>query len=159
MNKTALIEAVQPICQFIQSLDLNQPDCISKLDAAFPMGKLDHIRKLVEEGIQDGWLCPRGQSPLTYGRLQKSTAPDIIGIDTVDMDGSTAPCAGPGHEHPTGEVDLCFSLSGDPDFDGNHEGWTVYPPKSWHVPTVSRGRMAILYFLPKGAIRFGPPQN
>ena len=51
-------------------------------------------------------------------------------------------------------MDLCFALDGDPTFDGNPPGWTVYGPESWHVPTVADGTMAILYFLPGGAIRF-----
>ena len=66
------------------------------------------------------------------------------------MDGS-----GPGHLHPDGEFDLCFPIAGSPLFDGNSPGWTVYPPGSWHVPTVTGGRMGILYFLPNGAIHFG----
>ncbi len=61
---------------------------------------------------------------------------------------------GPGHTHERGEVDLCFVVDGDPRFDGNPAGWTVYPPGSWHRPTVTGGAMDILYFLPDGAIRF-----
>ena len=45
-------------------------------------------------------------------------------------------------------------LDGEPRFDGNPPGWTVYPPGSWHIPTVTSGKMAILYFLPEGAMRF-----
>jgi len=67
----------------------------------------------------------------------------------VIMDGP-----GPGHTHPKGEVEICFVLDGEPRFDGNPPGWTVYPPGSWHIPTVSGGKMAILYFLPEGAMRF-----
>ena len=65
---------------------------------------------------------------------------------------------GPGlaHTHPNGEIDLCFAMDGDPRFDGHPEGWVVYGPGSWHVPTVTGGTMAILYFLPSGAIAFGP---
>jgi len=63
---------------------------------------------------------------------------------------------GPGHAHPRGEVDLCMAIEGDPRFDGRKEGWTAYAPGSWHIPTVQGGRMAILYFLPGGEIRFGP---
>ena len=54
---------------------------------------------------------------------------------------------------------LCFALTtvdGAPTFDGHPPGWTVYPPGSWHVPTVAGGVMDILYFLPGGAIRFEP---
>ena len=63
---------------------------------------------------------------------------------------------GPGHEHPAGEFDLCFAVDAGARFDDRPEGWTVYPPGSWHVPTVTGGRMDILYFLPGGKIRFGP---
>ena len=63
---------------------------------------------------------------------------------------------GPGHTHPNGEIDLCFAVDGAPTFDGHPPGWTVYPPGSWHVPTVAGGVMDILYFLPGGAIRFEP---
>jgi len=159
MSKEALKQAIQPICTLIQSLDLNQDSAKTILNKHFPISELDEIRRLCEQGIKEGWLCPRGGANLHYGRVQKSTSTDILGIDSVDMDGSEAPCAGPGHEHPQGEIDLCFALSGTPDFDGNSEGWTVYPPKSWHIPTVSNGRMIILYFLPQGSIRFGPKEN
>ena len=74
-----------------------------------------------------------------------------LGVDAVHM---SSP--GPGHLHPSGEVDLCFALDGSPTFDGNPPGWTVYADGSWHVPTVTGGTMAILYFLPDGAIHFGP---
>ena len=64
--------------------------------------------------------------------------------------------AGMAHTHPGGEFDLCFAVSGSPTFDGRPEGWTVYAPGSWHVPTVQGGVMDILYFLPAGAMKFGP---
>ena len=61
--------------------------------------------------------------------------------------------------HPNGEVDLCFTVDGNPTFDGNAPGWTVYEPGSWHVPSVADGVMDILYFLPGGAIKFGPKEG
>ncbi|MAA79597.1 MAG: DUF4863 domain-containing protein [Deltaproteobacteria bacterium] len=159
MSKEALQKSIEPICTLIQSLDISIDPIENILNEMFPLSRLNKIRALCEQGIHEGWLCPRGENPLRYGRLQKSIAPNILGVDTVDMDGNENPCAGPGHEHPLGEIDLCFALSGTPDFDGRPEGWTVYPAKSWHIPTVSNGRMVILYFLPKGAIRFGPKEK
>jgi hypothetical protein len=64
----------------------------------------------------------------------------------------TAP--GPRHKHPRGEVNLSFALEGAPRFDGQPEGWVVFPPGSEHVPTVTGGRMLIAYFLPGGAIEW-----
>ena len=52
------------------------------------------------------------------------------------------------------EIDLCLALEGSPTFDGRPPGWLVLPPGSRHVPTVTGGDMAILYFLPDGAITF-----
>ena len=60
---------------------------------------------------------------------------------------------GPGHIHPEGEIDLLIPLSGEPSFDGSSTDWVVYPPGSWHVPTVADGEMLILYFLPQGAFQ------
>jgi 2-hydroxylaminobenzoate mutase len=159
MSKVGLQEAVQPICALIKTMDFATDEIKHVLDVHYPLSSLGQIRTLVLQGINEGWLCPRGEQSLKYGRLQKSTSLHALGIDTVDMNGSKNPCAGPGHEHPMGEIDLCFALEGDPKFDGQPEGWTVYPPKSWHIPTVTNGRMAILYFLPDGAIRFGPPHS
>ena len=63
-------------------------------------------------------------------------------------------CKGPGHTHPLGEVDLCFPQDSSARFDGKEETWVVYGENSWHEPTVTHGRMIILYFLPQGSIRF-----
>ena len=155
MGLAKLQDEIQPICSFLLSLDQKNENIKEKLEEKFPLSSLSSLRTLVIDGIENGWLCPRGEHPLTFGRVQKANNPNELGLDSVDMDGSHGDCAGPGHEHPNGEIDLCFAISGTPNFDGHPEGWTVYPPKSWHIPTVQNGRMAILYFLPGGAIRFG----
>ena len=160
MSKEALRTKIEPIRSYVMGLDLTSPtECRNALNLTFPISTLQPIKELCIQGIEEGWLCPRSAPHLKYGRLFKATPELPIGVDTVDMPGGHAACKGPGHEHPEGEIDLCFTLSGSPLFDGSPEGWTVYPPKSWHVPTVSNGRMIILYFLPNGAIRFGPPKN
>ena len=150
MSKTQLRAAVQPILDHLHQCDLSSHDIQADISQKFPLEKLDHIRNLVKEGIQEGWFAPREGHNLTYGRLCKpSEESHGFSVETVDMTST-----GPGHTHPLGEIDLCFSLEGHPLFDGRDEGWTCYPPNSWHTPTVSNGRMAILYFLPQGSIRF-----
>ena len=147
-----LLTELLPIMERLTGIDIasdGAPDAINDL---FPVDgpRLASIKKLVLQGLEEGWLCPREGRGLRYGRLCKPTATDYpFSIDTVDMSGP-----GPGHVHPNGEVDLCFAVDGTPLFDGNPEGWTVYKPGSWHVPTVTGGRMGILYFLPEGAIHF-----
>ena len=149
-----LLEALAPVLAVLREVDLSDPGAEEALRSRLPLSgpELSRVAALVRAGLDDGWLCPREGGGLRYGRAAKAgPATAGFGIDTVDMAG-----AGPGHLHPNGEIDLCFPIEGSPMFDGRPPGWTVYPPGSWHVPTVSGGRMGILYFLPEGAIRFGP---
>lgn len=95
-------------------------------------------------------IADRGEPPVRWSRVSKAT-PDSrdFSIDVVDMNGP-----GPHHAHPGGEVNWCVALEGDPRFDGRPAGWVVMPPGSGHVPTVSGGRMLIVYLLPGGKIEF-----
>jgi len=152
-DKSQLLQSILPILKFIKDKDIDS-NLAKDLEKYFPIESkyMQQIKLNCISGIREGWLCPRGGNNLSYGRLVKTSIDtNNFGIDTVDMKGT-----GPGHLHPLGEIDLCFSLEGNPSFDGNDEGWTVYPPNTWHIPTVTDGRMVILYFLPDGAIKFGP---
>lgn len=150
--KADLLGSVGPILEYLQAN--GSQTSAAKLNAAFPIDGplLSTIRAKVVDGLEAGWLTPREANGVKFGRVAKST-PESLGftIDAVDMSGP-----GPGHTHPEGEFDLCFALTPNARFDGAAEGWVVYPPGSWHIPTVTDGRMVILYFLPNGAIRFEP---
>jgi len=143
-----------PLLSFAARLDLRDPTAAQAalqqsfpLDGAFMSALFEHL----EAGVIAGTLCFRGEAPVRWSRVFKA-APESHGLsaDAVLM---SAP--GPRHRHPNGEIDLCFALDGAPRFDGNPPGWTVYPPGSEHVPTVTGGTMLILYLLPGGAIEFG----
>jgi len=149
-GKADLLAAVTPILDHLAGQQT--PPTAAELGRAFPLDSelLKSIRQKLLDGIEAGWLTPREAGGVRFGRVAKSTeASRGFTIDAVDMNGP-----GPGHTHPEGEVDLCFALTDGARFDGSPEGWVVYGPGSWHVPTVSQGRMVILYFLPNGAIRF-----
>ena len=152
-EKSALIEALSPIINAIRIGSPKDDSEAVRLNGAFPIGndKLNVIKTALMTGMKEGWLTPNGEGGMRWGRLSKATPQTKnLSIDAVYMEQ-----AGPGHTHPGGEYDLCFAVDGDPRFDGNSEGWVVYPPGSWHIPTVTGGAMIILYFLPEGAIRFG----
>lgn len=152
-TRDQLLDKLAPVMDLVTTLDLDDPDTArAELERRLPAGseQLAEIGALLRAGIESGELCDRQNGGVKFSRLKKS-AGDDLSIDLVHM---SAP--GPGHTHPNGEVDLCFAVSGEPTFDGRAPGWTVYPKGSWHVPTVDGGVMDIIYFLPGGAIEFGP---
>lgn len=148
-DKQTLLDALAPMLAVAATLDLQQAGVArTTLASAFPRDgeAWQTVKRLFSQGRQAGWLCDRDNGDVRFSRVQKGPG---FSIDAVHM---RSP--GPGHTHGKGEVDLCFAVSGDPRFDGQPEGFVVYPPGSWHVPTVSGGVMDILYFLPDGAITF-----
>ena len=108
------------------------------------------LRQALVSAVESGLICDRGKGEVRYSRLAKPEAtPHDLSVDFVWM-------SGPGikHRHPKGEVNLCYAVEGNPRFDGQPEGWVVFPPDSAHVPTVTGGRMLIVYFLPSGAVEW-----
>ncbi len=141
---------LDPLLKELGQISLQDPKQAKvELDRRFAMDSslLQEIRTAMTQGMEEGWLLPKEAGGVRFGRLAKDQ--HGFSVDAVWMDG-----AGPGHVHPNGEIDLCFAMSGEPKFDGNAPGWTVYAPGSEHVPTVSGGEMLILYCLPGGAIKF-----
>ena len=122
------------------------------LEKAYPSrgAAAQALRAELLAAFQEGVICDRGKDAIKYSRLCKPDATKHdVSVDFVWM-------TGPGihHRHPKGEANLCFAVEGDPRFDGQPEGWVVFPPGSTHVPTVTGGRMLIAYFLPGGAVEW-----
>jgi hypothetical protein len=154
-SREELAAALAPVLAMVAGLDLREPDGARRaLSVQFPVdGPLVRdLQARFAAGRAARLLCDKEAGGVRFSRVQKpttATGPTSLSVDAVHMAGP-----GPGHTHDSGEVDLCFAVDGDPRFDGQPAGWTVYPPGSWHVPTVTGGTMDILYFLPGGAIRF-----
>jgi hypothetical protein len=155
-GRERLVAALAPVVAHVRGIDPSHPDAAARLGRELPLDapEMVALAALVREGVEAGWLCEKEAGGVRFSRVAKAEHPGTSphSLDAVHMTGP-----GPGHEHPQGEIDLCFAVTGAPTFDGHPAGWVVYPPGSWHVPTVEGGAMDILYFLPDGAIRFGPP--
>jgi hypothetical protein len=108
------------------------------------------LREALLAAVEDGVICDRGQDPVRFSRLAKpgDTAHDL----SVDFVWMTGP--GINHRHPRGEINLCFAVEGAAQFDGQPEGWVTFAPDTTHVPTVTDGRMLIVYFLPGGEVEW-----
>lgn len=145
-------QGLAPLLDFARQLDLTRPaEAEAQLEARFPLDSpyMQELSTALSRAIEEEDLCRKGNEQLSFGRLSKPL-PETHGfsIDVVNM-----AVPGPEHVHPKGEIDLCLAVEGEPRFDGREPGWVVYGPGSQHVPTVTNGRMHILYLLPEGAFQ------
>ncbi len=150
MTQEDFIEMIRPLATQLQSINLESvPDAKAAIESLVPFAgdMIAEIRTATMVAAQQDWLLPKEAGGIKFGRIAK----DLQGfsVDAVLMSGP-----GPKHNHPQGEIDLCFTTDGSPEFDGQSEGWVIYGPDSTHIPTVTNGEMLILYFLPGGAIKF-----
>jgi hypothetical protein len=152
MTIDALKLALEPVLALVSRIDPADPEAAAKLERELPLDGpvLARVRELVRAGVEARWLADRENDGIRFSRIQKAAGGEKLSVDCVHMNKPAL-----GHSHPNGEIDLCFAVSGSPTFDQSPEGWTVYAPGTWHVPTVAGGAMDILYFLPGGAIVFG----
>lgn len=144
--------ALDPLARIVATLDLSDPAAAeAELNRRAPPSR--ELGDLLLAASAEGWLTPRDGGPhVRFGRLARPDDGNAQHtIDAVDMEGEAAE-----HTHPAGEVSLCYARSGQPLFDGRPPGWVVLPPGSHHTPTVRGGRMLIVYFLPRGEVRWGP---
>ncbi|MEM7202833.1 MAG: DUF4863 family protein [Planctomycetota bacterium] len=146
-----LAEQVRPLAELLRELSIADPTAataelarVAPCDGPLVSG----LRDVVFAGAKAGWLLPKEHGGIRFGRVAKDLAG--FSVDAVWL--GDAP--GPRHVHPNGEIDLLWTETGTPKFDGHDPGWAVYAPGSEHVPAVTGGSMLILYFLPGGAIEW-----
>lgn len=155
MTREALLDLLLPVTRTVAGLDLSDPQAAAALEDAWPPARRRPLAAALREARDAGWLTPKKASDtVSFGRVAKPSPETCdLSVDAVDMSGDAA-----AHTHPAGEVSLCLAEDGDPRFCGHREGWVVVPPGSHHTPTVTGGRMLIVYFLPGGQMIWGPPQ-
>lgn len=148
-----MLNTFLPLLDAARGVDLSRPDVAAaelarRFDPRGPAAAA--LNEALVALLDERRIADRGEPPVRWSRVSKATPESSdFSIDAVDMNGP-----GPHHVHPNGEVNWCVALEGDPRFDGRPAGWVVMPPGSGHVPTVSGGRMLIVYLLPGGKIEF-----
>lgn len=155
MTATAdhLIALLDTPMRHAASVDLADADAArAELERLYPSAGAEAaaLREALLTAVEDGVICHKGKDPVRFSRLAKpgDTAHDLS-VDFVQMTGG-----GINHRHPRGEINLCFSIEGDAKFDGQPQGWVAFAPETAHVPTVTDGRMLIVYFLPGGEVEW-----
>lgn len=123
------------------------------LTARFPPGSqvFERLRMACIDGTTTGWMGLAGDDRRKGGRVIEPS-PDTAGcsVDVVELCDIT----GPHHSHPGGEICAVFAETPGARFDGNPDGWAVYPAGSAHWPSATGGRLRVLFFLPDGAITY-----
>jgi hypothetical protein len=156
--KDRLLELLHPVLAKVADLDpascrgAEADRLLDALRESFPAdgAHVGEIGTLVDRGVIEGWLCDRGEPGARFSRLAKpSPATYDLSIDVVSLEGPALE-----HTHPRGEITLGFTVEGDPRFDGHPAGWVFMEPGSTHTPTVSGGRMNLVYFLPGGSVEW-----
>ena len=73
-----------------------------KLNHMFPPdGRIfQDVKATCISGIEEGWMCNRGDDSLKFGRIIKDV--DGFSVDVVMMNN----VVGPHHRHPKGEIDM-----------------------------------------------------
>lgn len=161
-----LRELLAPILARVAALEpqaQTSPEQVQALEAAleadFPYAG-EHVQALgraIQAGIDAGWLANRGDADARFSRVAKASADTHdLSIDVVSMIGGAVE-----HTHLEGEVTVGFPAQGTQScqFEGRDPAWVFLPPGSRHVPTVTGGRMNLIYFLPHGAVEWHFPKS
>lgn len=156
-GKPALMEAVGRLLAFIKDKPLDQ-----ELEDALNMhygAATEQYRMLLNglrTGIEEGWACYAEIDGPDYrrGRLAKPSA-ETYGFSVET--GMLKDVLGNYHEHPLGEINMIGPVDATGKFCGSGAGWKVFPPKSRHFPTVTGGKVTMLFFLPNGEIEYMAP--
>lgn len=156
-HKPKLMAAVTALLNFIgiKPLDMTLEKELNDCYGAATEGYIE-LRRLLRIGIEEGWACYAEIDGPDYrrGRLAKPSA-DTHGFSVET--GMLKDVLGNYHRHPLGEINMIAPVDSTGCFCGHGAGWKVFPPESQHYPTVTGGKVTMLFFLPSGQIEYMPP--
>jgi hypothetical protein len=151
-NRKALCDLLAPVIAEISDTEWNDA-LAARLNEKFGADSelFGAFEAMCDTGIESGWMGLQGEEVRKGARvIEPCDETGGMSIDVVQLVDFT----GPHHRHPNGEVCAVMTDSAAGRFDGNPQGWAVYPPGSEHWPVGAGGRVRILFFLPDGAIEY-----
>lgn len=151
-NLQRFLEVLKPVMQIVHEEPWGSALAV-KLNASFGPGTemFSALTEACRSGVEEGWMGLEGDERRKGGRVvEPDPATFDLSVDVVEI----ADIIGPHHRHPGGEVCAVLPISEGACFDGNPEGWCVYPPGSAHYPSATGGRLRVMFFLPRGAIEY-----
>lgn len=155
-HKPELLAAVTTLLNFIGSkpLDMELEKELNDRYGAATEGYIE-LRRLLRIGIEEGWACYAEIDGPDYrrGRIAKPSA-NTHGFSVET--GMLKNVLGNYHRHPLGEINMIAPVDVTGCFCGHGAGWKVFPPDSHHYPTVTGGKVTMLFFLPNGQIEYMP---
>lgn len=153
-HKDEFMREVRALLDFIGNRSLDQT-LENSLNHHYGAGTQHYARllRLLRVGIDEGWACYAEIDGPDYrrGRIAKpSTDTHGFSVET----GMLKDVLGNFHCHPRGEINMIGPVDPTGRFCGSGAGWKVFPPDSRHYPTVTGGKVTMLFFLPNGEIEY-----
>ena len=112
--KTQLLQLLEPVLSAVADAsvqgaadDDGATAVRDRLQAQLPFEseQIQAIGAQIRRGVEEGWLCDRGEADARFSRVAKATdATRELSIDIVALQGPALR-----HRHPAGEVTLAFA--------------------------------------------------
>lgn len=157
-HKPAMLAALRRVMDDIAGEPL-APALEATLNGRYGVGSEAYrtLSGLLLQGVEEGWAAyaPIGDDPdYRRGRIQEPCEETHqISVES----GLLRDVKGQYHRHTTGEINMIIPIDPDGAFCGQGAGWKVFAPMSEHYPTVTGGKVLIMYLLPQGRIEYCDP--
>lgn len=151
-SKQQLMKLLEEVICFIGKDELNQ-ELEARLNDVFGHETVlyKEVFRLLLVGMQEGWACYDAIGSEDYRRGPLGVAnegPHDFFLQSACLKN----VKGDFHTHPLGEINLILPVDAQAKFCGAGAGWKVFAPQTSHYPTVTGGKCAFVFLLPKGEI-------
>lgn len=158
-SKAAMLQALDALLSFLKgkALDKQLEDELNRFYGPATENYAQLLR-LLRAGIEEGWACYAEIDGPDYRRGRIAKPSENANGYSVES-GMLKDVLGNYHCHPKGEINMIGPVDDTGMFCGSGAGWKVFEPGSQHYPTVTGGKVTMLFFLPGGEIEYLDPPS